>query len=112
MTNVEKPFVSKASAKDDITGSCKSGVNDAGTGVKAGSELTQPRSGPVRYELVRADGEISPMKFDTAAQAVEAAGYLWPDQSQDPDRTGNGWDVQIAGDGRCQSKVERTNEDA
>ena len=50
-----------------------------------------------QYELVRADGVVSPMKFDTAAQAVEAAGYLWPDQEQDEDRTGKGWDLQVVG---------------
>ncbi len=58
---------------------------------------TQGARGRSRYELVRADGVVSPMKFDTAAQAVEAAGYLWPDQEQDEDRTGKGWDVQVIG---------------
>ncbi len=64
------------------------------TDSKRDTPVTRGRS---RYELVRWDGVISPMKFDTAAQAVEAAGYLWPGQPQDEDRTGKGWDVQVAG---------------
>ena len=28
---------------------------------------------------------------------AEIAKQLWPDQEQDPDRTGAGWDVQVAG---------------
>ena len=72
-------------------------VNDSGTRPPSDTLVTRGRSSPVHYELVRADGVISPMKFETAADAVRAAGYLWPDQEQDEDRTGKGWDVQVVG---------------
>lgn len=64
------------------------------TDSKIDTPATHGDSRPVRYELVRKDGVVSPMKFDTAAQAAQAASYLWPDQEQDEDRTGNGWDIQ------------------
>lgn len=72
-------------------------MNISGTCKPIETESVQGGSRPVRFELVRADGAISPMKFDTAAQAVEAAGYLWPGQEQDEDRTGAGWDIQAVG---------------
>jgi len=86
-----------ASLQINIDDQGQTRVNMTGTDQKISTQATRGRSGPVRYELVRADGVVSPMKFDTAAQAVEAAGYLWPGQQQDEDRTGKGWDVQVAG---------------
>lgn len=70
-------------------------MNTKRTSGRSCAETVPPHR--TQYELVRADGVVSPMKFDTAAQAVEAAGYLWPDQEQDEDRTGKGWDIQVEG---------------
>ncbi len=72
-------------------------TNETPTCSDSDARLTQRGSRPVRYELVRRDGEISPMKFESAAQAAEAAGLLWPGEEQDEDRTGKGWDIQVVG---------------
>lgn len=72
-------------------------MNDARTCTEKYAQMTQGCSRPVRYEIVRADGVLSPIKFDTAADAVQAAKLWFPDQEQDEDRTGAGWDIQIAG---------------
>lgn len=34
-------------------------------------------------------------QFRTAKAAADWAAHLFPDQEQDPDRTGRGWDVQV-----------------
>jgi hypothetical protein len=47
-----------------------------------------------RYEVVDKDGKLIKGKFRTAQEASEAARWMWPDQEQDEDRTGKGWDVQ------------------
>lgn len=49
------------------------------------------------YQIVRANGEVLTAKFTSARQAAEQAKRLWPDQEQDPDRTGKGWDIQLVG---------------
>jgi hypothetical protein len=55
---------------------------------------------PTQYEVVSRLGHISQVKF-ASAQAVGAyARECWPDQEQDEDRTGKGWDVQVEG---CES---------
>ena len=74
-----------------------SGVNVTGTGEKIDAPLTQPRSGPVLYEVVNCMGVVSPRKFDSVQEAAAFAKYAFPDQSQDPDRTGAGWTVQQVG---------------
>ena len=51
---------------------------------------------PAQYELVSYRGEIFG-PYPTAQAAAEAARAKWPDQEQDEDRTGKGWDVQVAG---------------
>lgn len=51
----------------------------------------------IRYEVVSCVGVKSPMKFDTIREAIKFAEYAFPDQEQDPDRTGRGWDVQVVG---------------
>lgn len=58
--------------------------------------VTQPRSGPVRYELIDKDG-VAHGPFTTAKIAVGIAMATWPDQEQDPELTGKGWDVQVMG---------------
>ena len=56
--------------------------------------MTEKR--PVRYELIDKDGNSAGL-FMTAQMAAEYAAAKWPDQEQDEDRTGAGWDIQIAG---------------
>ena len=76
-------------------------MNKNRTCTDSDAELTQHRSGPVRYELIDKDGK-SHATYPTAWQAGLAASLLWPDQEQDEDRTGKGWDVQLAG---CDSNI-------
>lgn len=52
---------------------------------------------PVRYELIDKFGQIDGT-YDTAAEAAFRAEHLWPDQEQDPDRTGKGWDIEVVRD--------------
>lgn len=42
-------------------------------------------------------GRVIGKGFDTAVEAADWARRWWPDQQQDPDRTGVGWDIQVAG---------------
>ena len=51
---------------------------------------------PVRYELIDKEGNVVG-EFSSAFNAAEHAKFRWPDQHQDEDRTGAGWDVQVAG---------------
>lgn len=73
-----------------------SAVNDAGTPTRFGTQLTQPRSRPVRYGLIDKDGKSVATNSD-AGWLVGLAGRLWPDQEQDPDRSGKGWDISVVG---------------
>lgn len=66
------------------------------TGTDGDAEVTRGRSGPVRYELVDKGGCVQGI-FPSAQMAGTAASKLWPDQEQDPDHTGKGWDVQVEG---------------
>jgi hypothetical protein len=68
------------------------------TGTDGDPKLTQPRSGPVRYELIDKDGKVA-ARHSSAAWLGERAKEFWPDQTQDEDRTGKGWDVQVVGCG-------------
>lgn len=52
---------------------------------------------PALYEVVDVYGIAQPGAFTTASRAFEYAKRLWPDQEQDPERTGKGWDVQLVG---------------
>lgn len=61
--------------------------------VEENSKVTNP----ARYELIDKEGKVYDKKFRSVADAAEVAKWYWPDQEQDPDRTGAGWDVQIAG---------------
>ena len=72
-------------------------VNASGTKSRSDTPLTRGRSGPVRYEVVGYNGVVSPMKFDTAQAAATQARKWFPEQEQDADRTGKGWDVQVVG---------------
>lgn len=53
----------------------------------------QGRSRPVRYELINSEG-LWIGTYDAPWIAANVAKSLWPDQEQDEDRTGKGWDVQ------------------
>lgn len=70
-------------------------VNGSGTNASADTGLTHEGSRPVRYELIDKDGVVRPGGYGSAASAAVAARYLWPDQEQDPDRTGRGWDIAV-----------------
>lgn len=50
---------------------------------------------PARYELIDKWGRERG-QFRTAQAAADWAAHLFPDQEQDPDRTGKGWNVQVA----------------
>lgn len=63
---------------------------------KIDKPLPNGRSGPVRYELIDKDGNVAMISGDVANLALYAA-HKWPDQEQDEDRTGQGWDVQVVG---------------
>lgn len=49
----------------------------------------------VYYELIDKDGKFFGI-FPSALAAAMIASVEWPDQQQDPERTGVGWDVQAA----------------
>lgn len=49
---------------------------------------------PVRYVVVSRLGFVSPTRFATAQGAAEYAMRIFPDQSQDEDRAGKGWDIE------------------
>ncbi|WP_315731717.1 MULTISPECIES: hypothetical protein [unclassified Bradyrhizobium] len=73
-----------------------------GTDQKIRTPAARSRSGPVRFELIDKDG--IPINanggirfFVSATDAAAYARKLWPDQSQDEDRTGRGWDIQVMG---------------
>lgn len=65
---------------------------------------------PTRYELIDKDGNVvaqptpdgaeRPLTFDAATAAAAYARSLWPDQEQDEERTGKGWDIQTVEAGR------------
>lgn len=55
----------------------------------------RPRA-PTLYELIDKDGHLVGI-FNMACDAAVVAKHRWPDQQQDPDRTGRGWDVQVVG---------------
>ena len=67
-----------------------------GTDQKISTQVARGRSGPVRYELLNKEGLIVGV-YETAQRAGEVAAIFWPNQQQDEDRTGAGWDVQVAG---------------
>lgn len=71
--------------------------NESGSGKQIDTPVTQPRSGPVLYEVVSRNGNISSAKFQSAEAATIYARDCWPDQQQDEDRSGLGWDIQIVG---------------
>lgn len=51
------------------------------------------RPHPVRYELIDKDGKVVGESPSAQGLAI-AAKDMWPDQQQDPERSGVGWDIQ------------------
>lgn len=51
---------------------------------------------PTRYELIDKDGNVVATNV-SAIHLGFVAGQLWPDQEQDEERSGKGWDVQVVG---------------
>lgn len=49
-----------------------------------------------QYEVVDRDGRIHG-PFHSIIDANAYCKAKWPDQEQDEDRTGKGWDVQVVG---------------
>lgn len=74
-------------------------VNLGGTNVTIDTKVTQPGSPFVRYELIDKEGNVVAIDppFMSAGAAAQLAKSQWPDQEQDPERTGKGWDIQIEG---------------
>lgn len=66
-------------------------------GTKQDLENRKPTE-PVLYELVAADGRTHG-PFESAHEAAEYARHEFPGQQQDEERSGKGWDVQVAGSG-------------
>ncbi len=50
-----------------------------------------------RYEVVYWNGITSDAKFGSAIEAAEFAKHVFPDQEQDEERSGKGWDIQVVG---------------
>lgn len=74
----------------------QTGVNDSRTPDTFDTGSAHGRSGPVRYELIDKDGRVV-ASADKVTQLAEAAELYLPNQAQDEDRTGAGWDIQIQG---------------
>lgn len=47
-----------------------------------------------KYELIDKDGKVV-SEYLSAEAAAKVASWMFPDQEQDPDRTGKGWDIQV-----------------
>lgn len=73
-------------------------MNMAGTDSKIDTPLARERSRVVRYELIDKDGGKHGPFYTIISARAYAEGH-WPDQSQDPDRTGRGWDIAVVGAG-------------
>ena len=60
------------------------------------TKVARGRSGPVRYELIDKDGKHV-CESSSIVTLERLARHHFPDQEQDEDRTGKGWDVQLIG---------------
>jgi hypothetical protein len=68
-------------------------ANVVGTCQEIDAGLTHAGFRSVRYELIDKDGNVYG-PYASAYHAGLAAKAAWPDQAQDEERTGKGWDVQ------------------
>lgn len=71
-------------------------MNMAGTDSKIDTPLARGGSRVVRYELIDKRGRACGQFWSAEAAAIYAK-TCWPDQEQDPDRTGKGWDIAVVG---------------
>jgi len=71
-------------------------MNEHRTPSNSDTDLTQRRSGPVRFELIDKDGRPV-ASYTNVRELGEAAELYLPGQEQDEDRTGKGWDIQVVG---------------
>lgn len=60
--------------------------------IEGNSKVTNCK--PVRYELIGSDGRTHG-RFWAAEAAANCARDMWPDQEQDEERAGKGWDIQV-----------------
>lgn len=51
---------------------------------------------PTRYELIDKDGKVVVQDTDMR-QLIFLAESMWPDQEQDEERSGKGWDIAVVG---------------
>jgi hypothetical protein len=58
--------------------------------------MIKENSRVTNYEVIDKDG-IAHGPFHNIIQASAYAQEKWPDQEQDEERSGNGWDIQIIG---------------
>ena len=74
----------------------RSGENMDRTDSKIDTRLAHRSSRPVLFEIISYRGEhFGP--FKSLAEARAWALDKWPHQEQDEERTGEGWDIQVAG---------------
>lgn len=66
------------------------------TKIKRPARRRRMLRGPIQYELVSRNGDVYG-PFESLSEAKYNARHSWPDQQQDPDRTGKGWDIQVVG---------------
>lgn len=65
-----------------------------GTDSKIDTPVARGSSAPVLYELIDRDGNH--VRLSRSIQTLaDVAREKFPDQEQDPDRTGKGWDIQV-----------------
>ena len=76
--------------------STENAVNEQRSAAKNDTPVTRGRSGHVLYELLDKHGRVVATN-KSAFVLARAAQLYWPDQEQDEDRTGKGWDVQVVG---------------
>lgn len=93
---MEKAEISEGLAAQPHASSSKTGVNSAGTCSKDGTGLTQPCSGPVRYEVRdKDDGRRGSFtdKFEAAAWAE--TNIPGGQDTSGPKEEPNGWYLEI-----------------
>jgi len=64
------------------------------TNLMDSTHMAHESSRLVRYRLLDREG-IAFGPYPTAQAAADMARELWPDEQQDEDRTGAGWDIEV-----------------
>lgn len=70
-------------------------MNDARTNALSCAE-TVPGKSPHRYEVVGKYGDVYG-PFHNVIEAYAYADAKWPDEEQDEERSGKGWDIAVVG---------------